>query len=225
MEKQKKQTNAQLQKRIERAVLHIDRTKATRSIYFDDKGLRITADDDYVVIETGYHRHVFSSFTASGASRPYLYVNQLLSIALDNLSLMEVQKDNGTKGYSFSKLLNALKEDSSKQKDYIIVYYCDMYLFTIFQNLYLIGETEANTFLVYMSYICGIALNAVTLEEHKEGLTNHSFFKKFLSVLTDLTQGTEEREIFPKKTDEEKMQEEIDAIQSLENEEIINGHI
>ena len=46
---QKRPTNGQLQKRLERAVLHLDRTKDTQSIYWSDKGCRLTADNDYAI--------------------------------------------------------------------------------------------------------------------------------------------------------------------------------
>ena len=46
----KKPTNAQLEKRLKCALLHIDKTKDTKSIYFDDKGLRLTINDDFALI-------------------------------------------------------------------------------------------------------------------------------------------------------------------------------
>ena len=87
---EKKPTNAQMQRRLERAVLHLDRTKDTVSIYFSDKGLRLTADptEGYCIIETGYHRHVFNSFTQGGLSRPYTYTTRVIEIA------MELEEEN-----------------------------------------------------------------------------------------------------------------------------------
>ena len=60
MEK-KKETRDQLERRIRNAIVFIPKTKATQSIYFSDKGLRVIVDDSFAIIETGGHRHVFSS--------------------------------------------------------------------------------------------------------------------------------------------------------------------
>ena len=62
---QKRPTNGQLQKRLERAVLHLDRTKNTQSIYWSDKGCRLTADDDYEIIDLGYSQTVFNNYNMS----------------------------------------------------------------------------------------------------------------------------------------------------------------
>lgn len=219
MEQKKKLTNAQLQKRLDNAILHIDRTKDTQTIFFDDKGLRLTASEDYAIVETGYHRHVFSNFTSSGISRPYLYVRKVIEIALDNASAMTVEKENGNTGFSFAKLLEGLKD---KRDEYLILYYCDMYFFNIFQPLYSIGESVASTFLVYLSYICNIARNLIILDEHKEPLTNKQFIEKFRAMINEFTANMEEQVIFEAKTDDERIEEEIKAIQEIENDESQN---
>ena len=36
---QKKPTKAQIENRIKHAIVHVDRTKDTKNVYFDDKGL------------------------------------------------------------------------------------------------------------------------------------------------------------------------------------------
>lgn len=222
MEQKKKPTNAQLQKRLNNAILHIDRTKDTKSIYFDDKGLRLTVNEDYAVIETGYHRHVFNNFTTSGISRPYLYVQRLIDIALDNASQMTIEKENGNTGFSYSKLLDALKGNKDKNLDYLIAYYCDMYFYTIFQNLYSIGESVSSTFFVYFSYLCGIVRNSIILDEHKEPLTNKQFISKFCDTIKELSSAMEEQVIIEAKSDEERMEEEINAIQEQLSDESQN---
>ena len=219
MEQKKKLTNAQLQKRLDNAILHIDRTKDTQTVFFDDKGLRLTASEDYAIVETGYHRHVFSNFTSSGISRPYLYVRKVIEIALDNASVMTVEKENGNTGFSFAKLLEGLKD---KRDEYLILYYCDTYFFNIFQPLYSIGESVASTFLVYFSYICNIARNSIILDEHKEPLTNKQFIEKFCTMVNEFTANMEEQVIFEAKTDNERIEEEINAIQEIENDESQN---
>jgi len=213
MDKQKKVTKAQLEKRISNAILHVDKTKDTQSIFFDDKGLRLTATEDWCIVETGYHRHVFNNFTSEGVCRPWLYTKRMVEIALENDCQV-----NG--GYSYQRLIQVLK-DKEDQSDYNIATYYDWWLMNIFAPLFSIGETEAECFLVYVDYMHNIARNSIFLDEHKDGLTNKQFIDKLIELIRDFTKGMEEREIFVAKSDEDIMRENIEAIQQDENEKII----
>lgn len=217
MGKQKKPTNAQLQKRIANAVIHIDRTKDTQSIFFGDKGLRLTITDDYAIIETGYHRHIFNNFTSEGVSRPYLYTKRIIEIVNENDCIVEG-------GYSYQHLMQVLK-DKKDQNDYNIFNYFDWYLMNIFAPLYSIGENGVQTFMVYMDYMHNIAKNSILLDEHKDGLTNKQFIDKWIELIRDFTSEMDEREIIVPKTDEQVMQENIDAIQQDENEKVLQEQI
>lgn len=218
MKQEKKQTNAQMQRRLERATLHLDRTKDTKSVYFSDKGLRLIEDSNegYCVIETGYHRHVFNSFTQGGLSRPYSYTKRVIEIAL---SLED--KISTPNGYSFQRLINVLKEDESARSQYLIVFYFDMWVTAIFSNLYDISETEAGSFIVYLDYVTHLSKHMVVLSEKTEDMTNKQFLQKFVDNIKNLTEEIQEIVIFPKKTDEEIIQEEAEAISQSEQEQII----
>ena len=212
MEQKKKLTNAQLQKRIANALIHIDRTKDTETIFFVDKGLRLTINEDVAIIATGFHRHVFNNFTSSGISRPYLYTKRVIEIANENIVAVETED-----GYSFAKLLDVLKAKEDKSEYNIVVYY-EWFLFNIFQPLYGIGETEIESFLVYEDYLHNIARNAILLSEKMEDMTNKQFIQKVIDNIKEFTSELEERVLFPKKTDEQVMQEEVAAAASLEVE-------
>ena len=215
-QKKTKPTNGQLQRRIEKSPLHLERTKDTISFYFDDKGVRLTADDTegYALIATNYHTHVFSNYTASGMSRPFIYTKRLIEIARDN----DCETENG---HSFTKLLETLKKKDD-QTEYNIVTYIDWWITNCFQPLYSIGETEVESFLVYEDYIHNIARNAILLSEKTEDITNKQFVDKLVEYIKSFTDGIEERVIFHKKTDEEIMQENIAAIQEQESEDYLN---
>jgi hypothetical protein len=206
----KKQTNAQLLRRIERAVVHIDLTKSTISTYFSDKGLRLTVTDDYAVIETGYHRHVFSKVSGMGISRPWLYTQRVIEIANENLDKIKTES-----GYSFAKLLEVLKEKEN-QAEYNIVVFWEWWVFNCFQPLFSIGESDAESFLVYETYVHNIARNAVILEEKKEDMTDKQFIDKVIKNMQEFTGHNEPRVIFHKKTDEEIIKENIDAVAEQE---------
>ena len=219
MEQKKKPTNAQLQKRIENAIVFVPKTKDTISIFFSDKGVRLVADADGCVIETNYHRHVYSNITSAGVCRPYLYTKRIIEIANGNLDAIKNES-----GYSYQRLIDVLKEKEDKSEYNIVVYY-EWFLFNIFQPLYGIGETEIESFLVYEDYLHNIARNAILLSEKTEDITNKQFIQKVIESINEFTDNLEERVLFPKKTDEQVMQEEIDAIQEQEQNDAMEAQL
>lgn len=217
MEQKKKLTNAQLQKRIENAVVFVPKTKDTVSIFFSDKGIRLVADNDGCVIETNYHRHVYSNITSTGVSRPYLYTKRVIEITQNKLEAIKTES-----GYSYQRLIDVLKEKEDKSEYNIVVYY-EWFLFNIFQPLYGIGETEIESFLVYEDYLHNIARNAILLSEKTEDITNKQFIQKVIDNIKELTDNLEEHVLFPKKTDEQVMQEEVAAIQEQEQNDAMEA--
>ena len=205
---QRKPTKAQIEKRIQNAVVFVPRDKETKSIYFNDKGLRLTTTKDTAVIETAYHRHVFESITSSGFSRPFLYTKRFIEIALDN----DCKTD---KGYSYTKLFDVLKEKDDKNEFNMATYY-DWWLLIIFNNLYSISEDEMGSWLVYFKYMQSIVVNSIIIDEHKDDLTNKMFYDKFKETLDEFIKYVDERIIIPKKTDEELVKESVEALKKIE---------
>jgi hypothetical protein len=218
-QKKTKPTNAQLQRRIANAVVHIDKDKSYQSVYWSDRGLRLETTDEYCVISTGFHRHVFNNFTSSGVSRPYLYTKRVIEIANENLKDIEVDG-----GYSFQRLLEVLKAKEDKS-DYNIVTYVSWWFEIIFAPLYSINESEAGSFLVYEAYLHYIARQAVLLSEKKEDMTNKQFFNDVIKNMQDFIEGVDERVIFHKMTDEEMAQANIEAVQEQEQEQAMEAQI
>lgn len=217
MNQQKKTTKAQLEKRIANALIHVDKTKDCQTIFFDDKGLRLSVTEDYCIIETGYHRHVFNNYTSDGICRPWLYTKRII----------EISNENDCKvgdGYSYQRLMQVLKDKEDKS-DYNIVTYIDWWLMNIFAPLYSIGENEAQAFMVYLDYMHNIAKNAILFEEHKDGLTNKQFIDKYIDLIRDFTNGIDERQVFVAKSDEDVMRENIEALQQDENDKILQEQI
>ena len=214
MEK-KKIKNGQLQNRLRNAILHIDKTKDTQSVFFDDKGLRLTVNEDFAIIATGFHQHVFTNFTAQGVSRPYLYTKRFIEIALANDCTIKDAKGNVTRSYG--KLLGILKEKED-QKEFQVAWYIDLWFNNIFHPLYGIGESEAESFLVYESYLHNIARNKIIMSEKINDMTNLDFIDAVMQEVKAFTEGMDKRTIFKKKTDEEMMQENIEAAAAQQSE-------
>lgn len=210
MEK-KQMTKAQMQRRIEQSPLHLNRTRDFKTIYFDDKGLRLSCDDNegYCLIETSAHTHVFRNITVAGVSRPYLYTQRFIEIALANDSTWKDEKGNVRRSYA--KLFALLKEQENKA-DYNICWFYDLWLTNIFSPLYGIGETESEAFLVYERYLRNVARNQVILSEKVNGMTNKQFIKETDDLVAKYIGDMKETEIFKPMTDDEKVKAEVAAL-------------
>lgn len=204
----KKETKAQIERKIKNALVFVPRDKEYSEVYFSDKGLRLETTSDTAVISTNFHRHVFSNVTGSGISRPFLYTWRVIGIANSN----DCKTENG---YSFRKLLETLhaKED---QTEYNLCVYYEWYVFNMFQPLFSIGETDVETFLVYESYVHNIARNEILLSEKTEDITNKQFVDRVISNIREFTDNITESVLFRKQTDEEYAKENIEAAQELE---------
>ncbi len=205
-----KSTKGELERRIRNAVVLVPKTKDTKSIFFDDKILKLTVTDDFAVIETGFHRHVFNQITASGISRPYLYTKRFIEIALANDSTWKDEK--GQVRRSYSKLFEIIKNKDDKT-EYNMCWYVDLWLNNIFSPLYSIDETEIASFLVYEQYLHNIAKQQIILSEHTDDMTNLQFVDALIDNEKKYLEGMKEAVIIHKKTDEEKTQEEVAALQ------------
>ena len=209
MEK-RKLTKAQLEDEIQNAIMYIPKDKDTKSVYFDDKGLRLTVTKDYAIIETIAHRHVFNSVTAQGFSRPYLYTSIFIDLALSNDCTVKDKEGNTNRSYS--KLLTLLK-DKENEREYNLAWFIDMWFFNIFNPLYSIDETELSSFIVLENYIHSISTQQYLLSEHKEDITNKQFVDAILKQEKQLFKDVDEYIVIRKKTDKEKAEDVANALQ------------
>ena len=214
----KKQTKGELERRMSNALVLVPRDKDYQSIFFDDKGLKLEVTQDFAVVSTMFHKHVFNNICASGISMPYVYVRRMIEIANENNCMVTTPK--GEKVRSYSKLFDIIKNKEDKT-EYNTCWFIDLWLTNIFEPLYSIGETEAQAFIVYEAYMHNIAKNHVMLQEKTDDMTNKQFIDSIIANITQYASDMEERVIFPKKTDEEKMQEEISAFQEHEQEKLM----
>lgn len=216
---EQKVTKKQIEKRMQNAIVFIPSSKDDESIFFSDKGLRITVTNEYAVIATGYHRHVFDAYTASGVSRPWLYSKRVVEIASEN----DCRTDNG---YSFAKLLETLKAKEN-QSEYNVCVFTEWWMRNCFSPLYSVGETLAESFNVYIDYVYNIAKNSILLSEKTEDMTNKAFVAKLLDNIKEFTADIDEQVIFTKKTDKELIRENWEEAAALANEaamkEMSNG--
>ena len=216
---QKKETRATIERKIKNAIVFIPKDKESISIFFSDKGVRLTATMDSAVIAFGYSQTIYSNFTAAGISRPYLYTKRIIEIANENLKDIEVDG-----GYSFQKLLDVLKAKEDKSEYNIVTYY-EWFLQNLFSPQYGIAEDAVSSFLVYEDYIHNIAKNSILLDVRNEDLTNKQFIDKVIANIKDFTDNLEESVLLHKKTDEEIAKEEMEAVMATEQEQAMEAQI
>jgi hypothetical protein len=216
MEQKKKPTNAQLQKRISKAVVFVDRTADTKEVFFSDNGLRIiVTDNEAVVSQNSNQTHIYPKVLSYGYSRPYLYLGAFVDIALRERANLET-KD----GYSFHALMDSLKAKEDN-KEFSVCRLVEMWLFNITTPTYSIGEADANVFLVFQDYCYNLARTTVFLEEKTDGLTTHQFADAVIDKFVETVRSTPDSVLFEKKSDEQLIQEEMDAMTEHENEELL----
>lgn len=223
MEKTKKPTNAQLTRKINEALVFVPRDKETKEIYFDDKGLRIQVTDDYCVIGTNFHRHVFQAITSSGFSSPYIYVKRFLEIALDVDCIVTDENGNPT-GHSYALLFQKLADDKERDNERNIAIYTDWWLSNIFHPLYSIDANAASEYMTYFDYLHSIAVNSIILGERKEDMTNADFTKLYLKAIKDLTDGIEPYVILEKNEEADADEKEIKAMAEDDKEQSLANY-
>ena len=217
METTKKPTNGQLTKKIQNALVFVEKDKNYKSVFFDDKMLKLETTSDYCVVSTGYHRHVFDAINpnqSGGYSRPYLYTRQIIDLANEYAKIANV------KVMTYEAFLDFLNQKEDKSLYNIATYY-SWWLFNIFQPLYQIWENEIDAFITYESFLHNIARSTVILSEKTEDVTNKQFVSLLQSKENEYFEGMQENVLFHKMTDEEAKQKEIDALNEISDEQTI----
>lgn len=216
---QKKETRATIERKIKNAIVFVPKDKDTISVFFSDKGVRLTTTSDMAVVAFGFSQTVYNNFTSAGISRPYLYTKRVIEIANENLK--EIKVDGG---YSYQRLLDVLKEKDD-QSEYNIVTYFSWFLQNLFSPQFGIAEDDVSSFLVYEDYIHNIAKNSILLDVRNEDLTNKQFIDKMVANIKEFTDNLDESVLLHKKSDEEIAKEEMEAVMATEQEQAMEAQV
>jgi hypothetical protein len=183
----------QMERKIQTAVVFVPKDKDTKSIFFSDKGLRLTVTSEYAVVSTAFHSHVFAN-----ATKPYIYIGRLVDIAYNE----DCVTDDG-EGYSVAKLLDSLHKGEKKDLENL-VQYISWYLFNIFAPLYSIGESQFDSFSVFVDYAKNIAKQHTLLKmaEKGEEVTGRTFLEEYSRLFNEITEPVGSEIILTKKEDE-----------------------
>lgn len=213
-------TKEQLERRVKNALVFVPRDKDYAGVFFVDHGIKLEVTVDTAVVSTSFHKHVFDLITSSGISWPYLYVKRLVEIANEN---KEFAKVDG--GLSLEKLLAYLKTSDSetKNQEFNLCTFVKWWLYNIFSPLYSIGESNAEFFIVYLSYLSNVGRDSILLSEKPEGMTEGQFIDAYIDTFKELVSSLRESEdadtlLFPPKTDRQIFKELIEAAAAEEAE-------
>ncbi len=204
-----------LERRIKNAIMFVPKDTDTKSVFFDDKKVRLTVTSDRAIISTMAHTHVFELATLSGVSRPYFYTKRFIEIALENDCTAKDEKGELTRSYA--KLFDILEQKEDKT-EHRVAWFFDLWLSNIYAPLFSIDESEMGAFLVYEQYMHNMARNHFLLSEHKEDVTNVEFFEEVQKIEKELVEGMTEAVVIKGLSDEERVQQEIAAMKETEIE-------
>ena len=203
------------------AVVLVPRDKDYMGVFFDDKGLRLEVTSDAAIISTAFHRHVFSAVTATGYSRPFLYTKRVIELANANDCTIKDEKGNVTR--SLKKLLETLKADTLHNEDFHLAFYYDLWCYNIFMPLYSIDENASASYIVHEEYLHHIARNEVILSEKKEDITYREYEDRIQASMNGfINDELGKVVVFPKKSDEERVKEEVDAMNKDAADDAVN---
>ena len=153
---QKKATNGQLQKRINNAELIIDKGKGYKHIDFDDLGIHISICEDFVVLSTNFHHHVWNKVVSNNRAETCVMLDSLVDIALLHKEEIKDKDGRGNVFYSFDKLKNLSNlEDSEKT----IVLMFETWVYVLETNVHSLSNDMVDYVTNQIKYLAWHALN------------------------------------------------------------------
>ena len=221
-ETKKKPSKAQLEKRIEKAVLLVDKSSDAKEVYFADRGLRIAVSDGKALVSQGSFTMVFDEVIAGGYSRNYAILASIIMLA-EKYDCME-RNSKGEVYHSFAKLVDKVNDSKEENAD------TDRGLLTKFivwyelhqGSMWLMSERVDYTFALGMQSLCNNAIRATICKPYGKDMTNKELFTEVLSLLNDVREKTEEEYVvLHKETEEERKQAMADALNEQELEEMV----
>lgn len=218
----KKPTNAQLQRRIDTAIIHMERTKDTKEVFFDDRNIRVVVNENMALLSNGVYCTTFQRYFFGGESNQYACLALLVECANKYDDKIITQDKKGNKFRSFSLLSKVMQEENDKDYTWILV--LSWYIY-IFEANIALAPREDFTNAVFYNLYEKYAHSAVSLEqymkEHKDGMTNKEYFKAIADKLLAVANDMNEDKMFEPMSDEERMKKELEALQNDADEKVM----
>lgn len=218
---EKKLTNAQLQKRLKNAVLHIDKTKAYRAVMFADRNLKIEIEEDVAIISRLSYSLCFNKVVAGGYSRVYM----ILANVVDMVKRYDCIKENDKVGKftSYWKLWDAVREKEAEQGDLGVLTIFSVWFDVLQSTLFLCPEKADETFALNTIYVLNTYVHGVLAKPYDKDMTNKELMIEIANEVNEyIAQMGDEYVVLHKETKEEQEQAVADALAEEQVEQALN---
>lgn len=186
MEQPKKKSKAQLENEIASAIVFVPK-KGAKTLRLDDRGITFTVTDDYTVVSTNYHRHVFSNYNSEGVVYIPYFVGAFIEIFERYKTFGRLKDDKGNViGFSFQKFMQETEGMLTRNEE-VIIRRVDSWSLLISEPLYSLAPSdisELNRNIMFLSYL---AKNGLLLAGHKDDLMYNDAMNKYISTVRYLS--------------------------------------
>lgn len=221
----KKPTLSQLQKKIENAVVFVERdNKSYNSVYFDDRGLSLEVTNDFAVVSRLSFRMIFNAIVPSGYSRIYLVIKKIIEMA-QNYGC-DIEKD-GKNIKSFwtlwENVTNSNKGEIEKTEDTSILALFSSWLDVQHCSVFSLSERVQDVFTIQFMHKAFVLLFGVLSKPYDKDMTNVDIMKEFEKELKAFIKEKHGAfVVLQKETEEKKAQELANAMEQAEINNIEN---
>ena len=215
---EKKPTNAQLQKRLKNAVLHVDKTKAYRAVMFADRNLKIEIEDDIAIVSRLSYSLCFNKVVAGGYSRIYM----VLANIVDMVQRYDCTKESEKVGkyISYWKLWDAVREKEAQQGDLGVFTVFSCWFDVLQSTLFLCPERNDEMFALNSIYVLNTYVHEVLSKPYDKDMTNKELSIEISKLFNQyIAEMGEEQVVLHKETKEEREKAIADAMAADEVEQ------
>lgn len=189
MENSKKQSKAQLEKKIADAIVMVPKEHA-KTIHLEDRGITFTVTDDYTVISTNYNRSVFTNFTSEGLSVVYYQVNMFIDTLNKYKALGEVKDDKGNvTGFRFDELMS--NKDKIEEVDLSFLNRIDQWSMVLTEPMFALNPTHVSSMSLHTMWVSFLSKSNILLESGNDDVEYYDYFTKFLANIRYMTLSDE----------------------------------
>lgn len=178
-QKKKKPSKKQLEQMLDNSYLVIPKSKEFQEVSLEDIGITIALTDDWLILSRYLSKVMIPKFVSNGYSDPY----QCAYIFMDVYNKYKdklTRKERGSKAYSV-KLEYFNDCGLSHQEKFAVQYFIE-YVYSVFENHYMIGEDDTSTVGHKLNYISFVVRNNALIDNKYKGqeVTFNDFLEEYI---------------------------------------------
>lgn len=211
-------TKEQLQRRLDKAVLHIDRTKEFKSCYFADRGLRITVEEDVALVGRQSYVLMFEKVVAGGYSRIYMLLSNMVDMA--NRYDCTAKDAKGEQYMSYYKLREILSGDAGAKIDYNVFVIFTAWFDVLQSTLFLSPESPEEMFALNGIYALNTIVHGAVSKPYEKDMTSNELWGEIQKDISEYVGSMgDDYVVLKHKTDEEKEKELSEVLNEMQIDE------